>query len=320
VSTQLVAPSAIEGELVRIWEGLEKENKLRASLFTLVVFTKYSARTDYFRHIVQKVVEKFPCRVLFISEDTHSKQPFLKTAVSVLNGPCEQIDIGAAGTDIEKVPSLVLAHLLPDLPITLLWAEDPSKSHPLFERLSSLAHRVIFDSECTDKLSKFAKAVLALHQQGKDVADLNWARTEGWRDLVASLFSSAPVLKEVHIEYNDRPTEFFSHLKIQSLYLEAWFQSRLGKMKCRIDSDCWEKLGPGTIISVKLHDKTGLVYDCSRIRDRYHSVCIQIASPEKCLLPYEFMLGQTASGQSLVQEICRRGTSCHYVDMLQKLC
>ncbi len=109
---QIVDPSNIEPELIRIWETLAKEKKTtRASLFNLIVFTKLSSRTDYFRNIVQKVVEKFPCRTLFISHDPDSPKPYLKTAISVLSPSaqdasiaCDQIDIGVAGFDLEKFP------------------------------------------------------------------------------------------------------------------------------------------------------------------------------------------------------------------------
>ncbi len=196
----------------------------------------FPSRTDYFRKIVQKVVEKFPCRTLFISHDPDSPQPYLKTAISVVTPneketsiACDQIDIGVAGPDLERVPSVILPHLIPDLPNYLLWAEDPSVSHPLFPPLAKLATRIIFDSESADSLLAFANTLLDLHQKtGIDVADLNWARTEGWRDLIASTFDSRQrqeLLKQISIlkiVYNARETEFFCHLKIQAMYLLAW--------------------------------------------------------------------------------------------------
>jgi hypothetical protein len=48
-------------------------------------------------------------------------------------------------------------------------------------------------------------------------------------------------------------------------------------------------------------------------------VKIFITSKEKCDLPYQFVLGKTATGQSLVQEICTKGTSTHYLGMLATL-
>ena len=161
---QIVAPERIETELIKIWEELAKENKMRASLFNLIVFNRLSARTDYIRSIVQKVVEKFPCRTLFVSQDPDAKQTYLKTAVSVVipkaeesTVACDQIDIGVAGSELERVPFLLLPHILPDLPIYLLWAEDPSQPHPLFSPLIRLATRIIFDSESADNLLSFSR-------------------------------------------------------------------------------------------------------------------------------------------------------------------
>lgn len=344
---QIVDPSNIEPELIRIWEGLAKENKIRASLFNLIVFTRFSPRTDYFRNIVQKVVEKFPCRTLFISHDPDSSQPYLKTAISVVSPSeeasiaCDQIDIGVAGPDLQRVPFVILPHLIPDLPIYLLWAEDPSIPHPLFPPLAKLATRIIFDSESADSLLAFAQTLLELKEKtGIDVADLNWARTEGWRDLISSTFNAGQrlaLLKQIshlNIVYNARETEFFCHLKIQAMYLLAWASSRLCwkfenatpslqfKFKsaaARIQSDTWEKLGPGTVISVNLQTTDGHQFDAGRIPDAYHYVKIQFSSMEQCDLPYRFVLGQTATGQSLVNEICKNGTSVHYLDMLKEL-
>jgi len=254
---------------------------------------------------------------------------------------CDHIDIGVGGKDLERVPYVLLPHLIPDLPITLLWTEDPSSAHPLFQPLQQLANRIIFDSESTDNLLDYSKTVLALNQKGYDVADLNWARTEGWRDLIASLFDTPDRLAQLanlsklSILYNARPTEFFCHLKIQSMYLLSWLASRLKwtyrkanknlqfqfaeGIDASIESTQWEKLGPGTIISVRLLTHADETFDCVRIPERYHYVSIQISSKHKCDLPYQFVLGQTATGQSLVKEICKKGTSAHYLEMLRGL-
>jgi len=345
---QIVKPEAIESTLIAIWEQLAKENKMRACLFNLIVFNRYSSRTDYIRNIVQKVIEKFPCRLIFISEDPNPHAPYLKTAVSVImpQGPsstiaCDHIDIGVAGNESARVPYVILPHIIPDIPVTLLWTEDPCIPHPLFEPLSKLCHRIIFDSESADNLLAFSKTVLSLKQNSKvDIADLNWARTEGWRDLITSLFDSSARFEQlkrlsvIKIAYNGKPTEFFCHLKIQSIYLLSWISSRMNwnfhkadknlhfefeGIQASIESTEWEKIGPGTIISVNLTTATKEHFDCIRIKERYHYVSIQISSEEKCDLPYQFLLGQTATGGSLVNEICMKGTSKHYLDMLKHL-
>ncbi len=349
---QIVDPERIETELIKIWESLSKEKKMRASLFNLIVFNRLSKRTDYIRSIVQKVVEKFPCRTIFISQDPDAKQSYLKTAVSVLipkaeesSIACDLIDIGVAGEDIEKVPSLLLPHLLPDLPIYLLWAEDPSLPHPLFEPLTRLATRVIFDSESADNLLHFAKELLSLKERTNiDIADLNWARTQGWRDLIKATFDAPHRLQDledaisIRLTFNARESEFFCHLKIQSMYLLAWLSNRLGweikkadknlqfqflkkgrTIQASIESIPWEKLGSGTVIAVEMTSSENHHFLAERIPERYHYVKIHLSSPDSCELPYEFVLGQTATGQSLVQEICMKGTSLHYLEMLKEL-
>jgi len=335
---QIVDPERIEPELLQIWEKLAKE-KMRACLFNLIVFNRLSARTDYIRDIVQKVSNKYPCRVLFISSDPEAHQPYLKTAVSVVGNEaiaCDYIDIGVSGPEMEQVPFVILPHIIPDLPISLLWTEDPSQPHPLFAPLSKLATRIIFDSESADSLLSFSEKVLKLRTEtGIDTADLNWARTEGWRDLLSNLSGrGVDQITDIRITYNARKTEFFCHLKVQSLYLLAWMSSRLHwKVKKisknlhftfehqngEIHSAEWEKLGPGTVISIDLATKDGHLFQCSRIPAQYHHVSIQISSPEKCELPYHFVLGQTATGQSLIKEIITKGTSVHYLEMLKEL-
>ena len=349
---QIVTPDRIEPELLKIWEALAKENTTRASLFNLIVYTRLNARADYFRTIVQKVVEKFPCRTLFISHDHQGEQNYLKTAVSVLfpikeesSIACDQIDLGVSGRDLERVPFVILPHLIPDLPVYLLWAEDPSQPHPLFTPLLELATRIIFDSESADSLPSFAQTVLSLKQEkGIDVADLNWARTEGWRDLIASLFDTPERIRDlnrirrIQLTYNERSTEFFCHLKVQALYILSWLTSRLqwkptGKapslqltfssdscaIEASIDSAKWKELGPGALIKAEMETIENHLFEMSRLSTQPTRVKIQIATLEKCELPYQFTLGPTATGQSLVKEICTRGTSQHYLGTLHQL-
>ncbi len=337
-SQHIVDPDQVEAALIRIWEGLAKE-KMRACLFNLIVFNNISTRTDYIRRTVQKVSEKYPCRVLFITYDPGAHTPYLKTAVSVVgdgNIACDYIDIGVSGAELEKVPFILLPHLIPDLPVSLLWTEDPNTPHPLFDPLAKYASRVIFDSESADSLFAFAKKVVSLQQtRNVDIADLNWARIEGWRDLIASLFhANNSQIQKLKITYNAHPTQFFCHLKVQSLYLLFWLSSRLKWKLQKTDSQLqfsfeqqsaeiapavWEKLGPGTITAVELWTQDGRHYHCERIPTQYHTVTIRIASPELCELPSQFFLGRTATGQSLVKEIITKGTSLHYLEMLQTL-
>ena len=61
--------SEIPAALVRLWDALEGTNKMRASLFNLLIVAPKNQRTDYVRTITLKVLERFPSRVIFTTID-----------------------------------------------------------------------------------------------------------------------------------------------------------------------------------------------------------------------------------------------------------
>ena len=341
---RLVKPAQIESELDHLWETLAKENIQRASLFNLIVFHRLSSRTNYLRAIVQKVIDQFPCRTLFVSHDAVSSQHYLKTAISVIAQEgtgiaCDSIDIGVAGSEWERVPFVILPHILPDLPVYLLWAEDPVEPHPLFHPLSQLATRIIFDSECTKNLQKFAHFLLSLTKK-KEVADLNWVRLESWRELLASLFQNPEKMKtlrrssKISLVYNSFQTESFCHLHIQALYLLAWLSSRLSiplgplrkdrmtwnkKGKAHIATVSWPDTHPGAVLSLDIEaDRTSHI-TIARTQKMAHLTTIQSSTKESCELPSQFVLGKTPTGQSLSQELFLKGTSPFFLKTLQRI-
>lgn len=348
---QLIAPGQIESELTRIWESLEGANKTRACLFNLIVYTEKNRRESYFHSVVQKVIEKFPSRVIFITADVEAKEGFLKTSVSVMSAgkgecdvACDLIQIEVSGEQQMRVPFLVLPHILPDLPVYLLWAEDPPHENPVTAQLEKLATRIIFDSESTTNLAQFAKTLLK-HQESAhvDIADLNWARMESWRQLLSSSFYSAQALdqlkqaQKIQIKYNAHTTVSFSHTRIQAIYLQAWlacqlnwqlqtirpdkdgliflYRSEKGSLEIALLSADYPKLAPGIIISLDMqtdHEH----FSFARDPEVPNHIAINFSSRDKCLLPTQFIFAKAESGQSLVKEICHKGTSSHYLKVL----
>jgi glucose-6-phosphate dehydrogenase assembly protein OpcA len=351
-TAQLVSPAEIQSALNRIWESLETKNVARACLFNLIFYTQKNHRTPYIQKIAQKVVEKFPSRVIFVSVDKVSSQDFLKTEVSILSSSkgefdvaCDYIQLEAAGAQIERIPFIVLPHILSDLPVYLVWAEDPSKDDPLCYQLEQFATRLIFDSEATENLPRFAASVLA--QQAKshcDIADLNWARIESWRDMLSMAFYSEDKLaqvqhaKNITITYNAQGTSFFCHTKIQSIYLQAWLACQLGwqfktvrteknnliftyqgqsnpieiVLTCAQDT----KLPPGLILSVDIVTTEEENFSFHRHLEILHQITYQHSTCKQCDLPSHYIFTKAESGHSLVKEICHRGTSEHYLKVL----
>jgi len=84
---------------------------------------------------------------------------------------------------------MVLPHLIADLPVFLLWGQDPTADLTVLPKLEGLADRLIFDSEAVDDLPRFASRLLAKASDG--FVDMNWARLSPWRQTLAHPFNNA---------------------------------------------------------------------------------------------------------------------------------
>jgi len=351
----LIPPSEIHAELKRIWESQEGQNKMRASLFNLIFYTEKNTHAEYIQAISQNVIEKFPSRVIFITKDPDESKDHLHTGVSVLGSSdgdsdiaCDYIEIDVAGKHSERVPFVVLPHILPDLPIYVIWGEDPSQNTPLLTELKKLATRFIFDSEAITDLSQFAHTLLDFQKPfSTDIADLNWARMESWRNLLTSTFYTEERLaklrktKTIQILYNAEESPFCCHPQIQALYLQGWLSAQLGwtllglktendkltfsyqregrEVTINLYPETQKNLKPGTILSVDLETEDQHHFSFGRDLAVPHHVSMRFSTLEKCDMPLKYIFTKDESGQSLVKEICHKGTSTHYIHLLKSI-
>jgi glucose-6-phosphate dehydrogenase assembly protein OpcA len=351
ISQKIVAPSKIEQELFQIWDSLAKKNKTRASLFNLIVYAKQNERYDNIRKIVQSIVEKFPCRVLFITHDDQTKKNFLKTAISVLfqkekdsDTACDSIDIGVSGSDIEKVPYLLSPHFLPDLPIYLFWPENPIENKGLFEKLKKFASRIIFDSESFESVYQFARYTLQMTKVHPfvDFADIQWIYMENWKNCIAATFYSEERLEKlkgskiIEIHYTAAHNLSFAQNAIQALYFQGWLSSRLdwhfskGDKKSKTltisyNEDTAFKLIPKYNKEPKDFSKVVII---TKNKEEFHfvkkeakqeEVLIKVNTQDQCELPYTYYMGNIEMGSSLSNELTYKGTSTHFLQTLDKL-
>lgn len=343
----LIEIADIPLELARIWDSLESSNKMRASLFNLILFTHKNARAAYIRTLAQKVIERFPSRVILITLDTKDKENKIEANASVLSGAkgevdvvCDFIEFNATEASRERIPFVILPQIIPDLPVYLVWGEDPIEDNPLSHQLDKLATRLIFDSESTNDLSLFAKSVLQHKEESSaDVADLNWARTESWRELLSLTFHSPErfaQLKEIKclkIAYNCQETNFFCHTRTQAIYLQGWLAAQLQWILKSVENNRFLyqnieveliaishlQLPPGTIISVDLLTTKQDHFSFCRNKENPIQIDMIFCDPEKCEVPSKYIFNKSQSGLSLVNEICHHGTSEHYLNLLNYL-
>jgi hypothetical protein len=355
MTVEIIAASEIESELSRIWQSQEKEGKIRASLFNLIFYTKKNLRAQYVQTISQKVVAKFPSRILFITEDAETSENYLHTRASIIpiqqegaEIACDLIQIDVGGAYKKRVPFVLLPHLLTDLPIYVVWGEDPSENTSLFQQLKKLAHRLIFDSESAQSLGTFANTLTALSKTpSQDIADLNWARMESWRELIASTFYTQERLEKlqktsrIQILYNAQESAFCCHTQIQALYLQCWLSTQLGwkleaisekenasvfsysndkkKIEITLYPEWQAHIKAGSILSVDLETEEQDHFSFGRNLDLPHHVSMRFSTLEHCDMPLKYIFAKDESGQSLVKEICHKGTSQHFLHVLKNI-
>ena len=258
---------------------------------------------------------------------------------------CDLIEFDVPPAMLNRVPFLVLPHILPDLPVYLLWAEDVEAFPELLRKLAALTHRVIFDSEVAQDLPSFARSALKLQEEGDiSLADLNWARLEPWRSLLLLSFSPPEKLeelrqaKQITISYNGSSSHFFCHAKIPPTYLQGWIACQLGWKLTKIEpqgenflflyeggqqillkKETLSGLEPGAILSIEITSTKEHTFSFTRSPNLPDQIQIKCSTPSRCELPTYYLFSKRELGQSLVREIYHPGTSAHFITLLKHL-
>ena len=352
---QPISPSQIESELEKIWDSLKGTNKMRASLFNLIIYTTKDNRREYFKSLSQEMIKKFPSRIIFITLDPKNVSKKLQVTVSVITAEkgeneiaCDLIEITTSKKHHERIPLIILPHLIPDLPIYLVHGDDPSVDNLVVKKLEAYANRIIFDSESSLNLPAFAQAILR-HQKSSqtDIADLSWARIEEWRELFSEIFRSEEQLafirqtKTITIFYQGEKTTSYPHRGIQAIFFQCWIASEMhwslekiqknnevlhfsynhakGAVNIFLKPSLLKGIPSGRILSVEIEDDRACQYTFKRNPKCSTHVIIEKTTPNCCSLPIHYVLQGPNLMTSLVKEICHSGTSQHYIKMISYL-
>lgn len=343
----------INDELTRLWDKEQGEKKIRASLFNLILYVQNTEKVAYYENLIKSVVSKFPCRVILILCDESAGAEHLRTRVSSetigkeeLQIYCELIKIEVAGKLIERVPYIILPHILPDLPIYLLWAQDPATESAVLPHLEPFADRIIFDSESMSNLQNYSKAVISLISRFHcAIGDLHWSALSGWRSLLVQTFNSKESLlslarsKMIRLYY--AKGESCQNPHIEAAYLQAWIASRLnwkfksieryeGKMRLtyqcpfqevlfllipREESQCRR----GTLLEIEIESSENAAHYIFKKEPKTRQVFIQHSEKNLCHLPYFSYLTGKPEGEEIVEEIFYPSGGKHYSNMLDVL-
>lgn len=341
----------IEKEL-RLIKGDAQANHAFVGLFNLIIFCSEQSRQPSLQDTVQAIVKKFPSRVIFIQKNDTQTDDFLSIQVSnKIEGkeggsiPCDHIYIEVSPKQLQRIPFIIIPHLLPDLPIYLLWDQNPAIENHILPHLLPFAKRLIFDSDCAADLQAFSKTLLKFMDQepNVDFIDLNWVRIAGWRNVLREVFDSATANqrlrfnKNIQICYNNKPSTQIQHQEHQAIYLAAWMIAQL-KWKwvssCREDSlikitcsngnndfsitlspENHSTLNPGAIVEVEVASNDNHFFFITPMENLPKAV-VHISSMETCELPFTLPLHGIKKGAQFTTELIFSPASVHYRNML----
>jgi glucose-6-phosphate dehydrogenase assembly protein OpcA len=324
-------------------------SKSKACLFNLIVYAQDSHHIENFNEIINMIMKQLPCRIIFIQADVStSTNSYLK--VKTVSEPLkdnknvsfDKILIEAGGNELDKVSFIVLPYLIPDIPIYLLWGRDPLHEKTILPKLKHYATRLIFDSECTDNLRDLSQALLEqMNGLGIQILDLNWARTGGWREVIAKTFDSEERFNQlknantVKIKYNNISSPTFFHPETQAIYLQAWLASRLGwtfnkteknhetlsiyyqgsqPVKMELIPEKREDFPSEDLLEIEVSDQND--YVCTITRKSENHVVVHSSNQVQCQIPFSLLL-PTLKGRTFIQDVFYHRISSHYAPMLQ---
>lgn len=324
----------IEEQLKHLWEKEEHLGKIKACLFTLILYTSTEERTLFFDKILKAIIQKYPCRVIFIKNLPDRANDFLEITVNSLSSQdnasivCDQIYLSCSLKQMERIPYLVIPHLVADLPIFLFWGDDPTVENSLLELLKRYVNRIIFDSDPIEDLHEFSHRMLHLWEKCPvEMHDLNWVRLSGWRTALRQTFDDQNSVLQLQnaetivITYAQKE-EFVMHPLNQALFLKAWLISRLGKETSKAVSLNLKTNGKpekyDAILSIEIKGSQELYYLIKKIEDP-SSIKIYISSAETCELPFTIAVHPFLESQYFLDEIFYHPVGTHYKEMLKEL-
>jgi glucose-6-phosphate dehydrogenase assembly protein OpcA len=350
---EIVIPN-IEAELSKLWMEGKKKGEIKACLFNLILYSQNSDRSVYLKEVAGIVKETFPCRLIFIECDDKSEKNYLTVSVaediyrkdsSIIT--CDRIEIKCSKSYINRVPYLVLPHLIPDLPVYLLWGQDPSLDTELLPHLQKFATRLIFDSDSSGDIRNFCNKMLSDKELAHlPVTDMNWASLASWREILFQVFDTKEKIehlrncKEIKIRYNSAQSPQFQHTERRAVYLQGWIASQLkwkyksalmekGELRIKYDNGSGEtivdisgnptnKLTPGSIMGFEVFGQDQLLYFLRR-EGFSPFVVTHISKKDECELPFILPLRHFNKGSAFMQEMFFAPCSGHYWSMLKAI-
>lgn len=217
----------------------------RAAVLNLVVYADREVHARRAAESMARLASRHPSRAIVVlgdrvregvdvAIDLHCHVPQGEETTQVCY---EQILARVKGDADDRIASVVIPLLVPDLPIFLWWTGTPPRDARRFRDLLTLGDRLIVDSadfaRPGETLPFIAELAMSHHYRAFGITDLNWTRLTPWRELVAGFFDMTtwrPFLDDivgVRVGFSVDADGRDIHPS-QALLLVGWLASRLG--------------------------------------------------------------------------------------------
>jgi glucose-6-phosphate dehydrogenase assembly protein OpcA len=236
--------AAIEKSLADLWRSNKKaaEDALtRAALWNVVAHTSSTDLHTRASEVLGRASATVPQRTIIVRANP-AAQPEIASWISanchLVGGGkqvcSEEIAIVAGGDRIHRVPPLVNALLIPDMPVAVWWLGDlPNEHEDYVLSLLDPADRMIVDSVHFDSPADLLLISRVAEKTTTSPADLNWVRLEEWRTATASIFdpphmrSRLTTIRRVRVVAATSDQEYFGEV-VEALQYAAWISAQVG--------------------------------------------------------------------------------------------
>lgn len=249
--------TTIEQTLAELWRVEKKEHDnavTRAALWNVVAHTATPEHHTEASEVLGKASIAVPQRTIVVRAN-----PAAPTEMtSWISANChllgegkqvcsEEIAIVAGGDRVARVPPLVSALLIPDMPVAVWWVGDlPHENAEYVHALLEPADRLIIDSSAFDNPGDLELVARVAQKTITAPADLNWIRLEEWRIATASLFdppemrSKLAHVRRIRILTDSMQPNYFGE-RIEGLLFSSWILAQAGCLIERVDIEIEER-------------------------------------------------------------------------------